>query len=43
MERHRTNDLKPVNKGVRDFLEKSRAAQVVLKILGVLGVSMVMS
>ncbi|TVY78242.1 Potassium transporter [Lachnellula suecica] len=43
MERHLTNDLKPVNRGVRDFLEKSKTAQVVLKILGVLGVSMVLS
>jgi len=43
MERHLTNELKPINRGVRDFLEKSKAAQVVLKILGVLGVSMVMS
>lgn len=43
MERHLTNDLKPVNRRVRDFIEKSRAAQVILKILGVLGVSMVMS
>ncbi|KAH6681627.1 putative potassium transporter 5 [Halenospora varia] len=43
MERHLTNDLKPVNKGVRDWIEKSAAARVVLKILGVVGVSMVMS
>jgi len=43
MERHLTNDLKPVNRRVRDFIEKSKTAQVILKILGVLGVSMVMS
>ncbi|TVY88032.1 Potassium transporter [Lachnellula willkommii] len=43
MERHLTNDLKPVNRRVRDFIEKSKAAQVILKIFGVLGVSMVMS
>ncbi|KAF4636440.1 hypothetical protein G7Y89_g1645 [Cudoniella acicularis] len=43
MERHLTNDLRPVNKGVRNFIEKSATARVVLKFLGVLGVSMVMS
>ena len=43
MERYLTGDLKPVNKGVRTFIENSRLARVGLKILGVLGVSMVMS
>ena len=42
MERHLTNDLKPMNKGVRSFIESSRAARIALKIFGVLGVSMVM-
>lgn len=42
MDRHLTGDLKPVNKGVRAFIEKSQAARVFLKLLGVLGVSMVM-
>lgn len=43
MDRHLTNDLRPANKGVRNFIEKSRLARVMLKILGVLGVAMVMS
>jgi KUP system potassium uptake protein len=43
IERYHTGDLKPINKGVRSFIENSRIARVVLKILGVLGVSMVMA
>lgn len=42
MERHLTNDLKPLNKGIRTFIEGSVVARITLKILGVLGVSMVM-
>lgn len=43
LERHETNDLKPMNKGVRNFIEKSVAARIALKILGVVGVAMVMA
>jgi KUP system potassium uptake protein len=43
MDRHLTNDLKPMNNGIRTFIENSRTARVALKILGVLGVSMVMA
>jgi KUP system potassium uptake protein len=43
MDRYLTNDLKLVNKGVRSFIEGSRFARVSLKMLGVLGVAMVMS
>jgi hypothetical protein len=43
MERHLTNELKPMNKGVRSFIENSVAARIALKIFGVLGVSMVMA
>ena len=43
MDRYLTGDLKPVNKGVRTFIEESRLARVALKILGVVGVSMVMA
>lgn len=43
MERYLTGEMKPANKGVRDFIENSKASRVLLKILGVLGVSMVMS
>ena len=42
MKRHLTDELKPINKGVRSFIENSVAARIALKILGVLGVSMVM-
>jgi KUP system potassium uptake protein len=43
MERHLTDDLKPVNKGIRNFIEKSSIMRMTLKLLGVAGVSMVMS
>lgn len=43
MERAKTNDMKPVSKSVREFIERSHTAQFVLKVLGVLGVSMVMA
>ncbi|TAQ83805.1 hypothetical protein B7494_g7874 [Chlorociboria aeruginascens] len=43
MDRYLTGDIKPVSKGVRTFIENSKMARVALKILGVLGVTMVMS
>lgn len=43
MERVRTNDLRGSNKSARQFLERSKIAQVFLKIIGVLGISLVMS
>ena len=43
MERVRTSDLKGSSKSARQFLEKSKIAQVFLKVIGVLGVSLVMS
>ncbi|EHK99256.1 putative Potassium transporter 5 [Glarea lozoyensis 74030] len=43
MERHLTGDLNPMNKGVRSFIEKSSVMRLTLKLLGVIGVSMVMS
>jgi KUP system potassium uptake protein len=43
LERRKTNDLKPTNGGIRSFLEHSRIAQSILKVLGVMGVSMVMA
>jgi KUP system potassium uptake protein len=42
MERYLTNDLKPMNNGVRNIMEKYAAVRIALKFLGVLGVSMVM-
>lgn len=43
MERVRTSDLKAGNKQARNFMEKSRGMQALLKVVGVLGVSLVMS
>ncbi|APA10178.1 hypothetical protein SS1G_07398 [Sclerotinia sclerotiorum 1980 UF-70] len=43
MERHDTNELRPSNNNIRTFIEGSAVARVVLKFLGVVGVSMVMS
>ena len=43
MERHNTGDLRSANIGVRNFIEYSPTAQVLLKILGVVGVSMVIA
>ena len=43
MDRYLTDDLKPVNNGIRNFIENSRIARIALKIFGVLGVSMVMA
>lgn len=43
LERYLTSDLKPMNKGVRSFIETSVAAKVFLKVLGVVGVAMVMA
>lgn len=43
MKRVRSNDLKGPSKSARRFLERSKIAQVFLKIIGVLGVSLVMS
>ncbi len=43
MSRYHTGELKPLNNGVRTFIENSAVARSVLKLLGVLGVSMVMA
>ena len=43
MERYRTGDLGPVSRGLRRFLESSPVSQFALKVIGVLGVSMVMA
>ncbi|CAI6100832.1 unnamed protein product [Clonostachys chloroleuca] len=43
LERQLTTDLKPSARTVRHFLEHSRITQRALKVLGVLGVSMVMA
>ena len=43
LDRHLTGDMKPVNNGVRNFIENFRIARIALKILGVLGVAMVMA
>ncbi|CAH0027091.1 unnamed protein product [Clonostachys rhizophaga] len=43
LERQLTTDLKPSARTIRHFLEHSRITQRALKVLGVLGVSMVMA
>ncbi|KAI9890815.1 MAG: hypothetical protein M1814_003599 [Vezdaea aestivalis] len=43
LERHRTNDLKTSNKAVRSFIENSNIAKIILKVIGVTGVSLVMA
>lgn len=43
IERIRTSDLPSPNKATRSFLEKSKFMKILLKIIGVLGVSLVMS
>ena len=43
MERVMTGELKPSSKHARNFLERSAFMKVFLKIVGVLGVSLVMS
>jgi KUP system potassium uptake protein len=35
--------MKPTNKGVRDFLEHSRFSKAALKVIGVVGVALIMS
>lgn len=43
MNRYHTGELKPTAKSVRTFIENSKVAKVLLKVIGVLGVSMVMA
>lgn len=43
MERVTTNELSTGSKSARNFMEKSAVMKALLKIVGVLGVSLVMS
>ena len=43
MDRHSTNDMRPVGRGIRTFIETSRLAKFLLKLTGVIGVSMVIA
>jgi len=43
LDRHKTGDMTPGGRTVRNFLERSPTAQLLLKVVGVLGVSMVMA
>ena len=43
MERVKTSGLRPGGRRVRDFIEKSKVAQYLLRSIGVFGVSLVMS
>ena len=43
LERHKTEDIPSSNSHVRNFIERSKTIKILLKIVGVLAVSMVMS
>ncbi|KAF2102937.1 potassium uptake protein [Rhizodiscina lignyota] len=43
LERYKSNDLRPTNRGVRNFIEKSRIAHTILQALAVFGVSMIIA
>ncbi len=43
MERYLTGDMRPAGRGLRSFLENSPIAKFSLKVIGVLGVSMIMA
>ncbi|KAF2492470.1 potassium uptake protein [Lophium mytilinum] len=43
LERYMSTDLKPSNRSVRNFLERSSIARVLLKVLAVLGVSLILA
>ena len=43
MERHLSTELKPSARSIRSIIEHSAAAKVILKIIGVLGVSLIMA
>jgi len=43
IERHENDQMKPGNRAVRGWLERSRIAHAVLKILAVFGVSLIMA
>ena len=43
MERVHSNEMRPSSKTARQFIEESRFAKVILKLVGVFGVSLVMS
>ena len=43
MERVKTSELKTGNKSARNFMERSAFMKALLKVVGVLGVSLVMS
>jgi len=43
IERYLSNELRPSNRGFRNFLERSRITRAILKILGVFGVSLIIA
>jgi KUP system potassium uptake protein len=43
MERYISTELRPSNRGVRAFVENSKAIHVLLKLLAVFGVSLIMA
>jgi KUP system potassium uptake protein len=43
MARYKSNEMRPTNRGVRDFIENSKFSHVVLKLVAVFGVSQIMA
>ena len=43
IERIKSSELRPFSKSARSFIEQSRIVKILLKILGVFGVSLIMS
>lgn len=43
MERFDTGQMKPANKTIRTFIERSRIVKICLKVIGVFGMSFVLS
>ena len=43
MARYKSNELRPTNRGVRDFIESSKVLHALLKLVAVFGVSLIMA
>jgi KUP system potassium uptake protein len=43
MKRYKSNELRPTNRGVREFIENSKFVHALLKLVAVFGVSLIMA
>ncbi|CAJ2506857.1 Uu.00g080430.m01.CDS01 [Anthostomella pinea] len=43
MERYQTNEMKPAGRDLRSFLEKSSTSKLLLRVVGIIGISLVMA